>query len=107
MLVMAPFNLLLGLSCRPFVRLVSDAVERPLTRGERLRRAAHRTMCEVCRVHERRLGTSREVSPLLARSTDDDVSAACLIHTASSFLTLPLGVNLIFLLLRARGWSSE
>lgn len=70
MLVMAPLNLLLGLSCRAFVRLVSDAFERPLTRGERFRRAAHRAMCDVCRVHERRIGTLREVSLLLARSTD-------------------------------------
>lgn len=37
------------LNCEEATRLMSDALERPLTRGERLSLQVHRMMCRGCR----------------------------------------------------------
>ncbi|MBI5490438.1 MAG: hypothetical protein HY905_24095 [Deltaproteobacteria bacterium] len=64
------FERWLHLSCRAFSQLASAAIERRLTRGERMRQAVHRTMCGLCRTHERHVHQLHAVAHELAHDAD-------------------------------------
>lgn len=49
-------------SCEQSTRLMSEAQERALTRGERLALRWHLTMCGACRRFERQLGWLQRAS---------------------------------------------
>lgn len=46
----------LGMSCEDVSRLVSDAKDRPLSMGERLKVGMHLAMCKYCARFEQQLG---------------------------------------------------
>ena len=64
------FERFLYLSCRAFAELASAALERRLSRGERMRQAVHRSMCGLCRKHKRHLLNLHAAAHALARADD-------------------------------------
>jgi len=48
------------MGCREVTRLMSEAGERPLTRGERLALLLHKAICAGCRNYARHLTVLRE-----------------------------------------------
>lgn len=62
----------LSLSCRSFIRRASEALDRPLGPGERVRQTMHRLMCRVCRTQERRMGQLQALARELGTSALDD-----------------------------------
>lgn len=50
------------MNCKQATRLLSDQLERPLGRGERLSLKFHLMMCRACRNFGRQMGTLRSLS---------------------------------------------
>jgi hypothetical protein len=65
-------ELWLGITCRDFTTLTSAELETPLSTAERLRRAMHRAMCSVCRLHEKRQHQLRALAHELSNHPPDD-----------------------------------
>lgn len=61
----------LHMTCRQFIQRASEKYERPLGPWERLRQAAHRALCEICRIHEQRMDKLRALTQEIARAAPD------------------------------------
>lgn len=68
---MRDLGMILALSCEEASRLVSDSLDRPLTRSERIALRIHTTICRACRLMQRQLAALHELAgrmPASARS---------------------------------------
>jgi len=59
-------------SCQQVSRLISDAHERPLSLGERLRLRLHLAICNLCRAYARDIRLLKGVCGLLEQADEDD-----------------------------------
>ncbi len=59
-------------SCQQVSKLVSDAHERQLTLGERLRLRMHLAICDLCRAYARDIRLLKSICGLLEKSAVDD-----------------------------------
>ncbi|MBI5505175.1 MAG: hypothetical protein HY899_10270 [Deltaproteobacteria bacterium] len=69
------FDRWLHMSCRAFIRLVSEKYERPLSPGERVRHALHWAICRFCRIQERRMAHLRALAHEIGEDRPDDGDA--------------------------------
>ena len=59
------------MSCRKATNLISLALDRPLTRGERISLRCHLVLCTACRRYRRQLETVRHLVSRYARRIDE------------------------------------
>lgn len=59
------------LTCKKATRLMSDSLDRPLGRGERLNLRLHLFFCRGCRAFRSQIGWLREISHGFARWRGD------------------------------------
>jgi len=59
-------------SCQQVSKLVSDAHERQLTLGERLRLRLHLAICDLCRAYARDIRLLKSICGLLEETVVDD-----------------------------------
>lgn len=64
------------LSCRHFARLASERLDRPLSRGEKVRFTFHRIICRVCRSLPKQLENLRHLSRCCKHEREAGESAA-------------------------------
>ena len=75
MTLLKRFKQILTLSCEESTRLVSESLERRLTRGERVAVKAHAMLCRSCRLFHRHVALIRDA---IRRGEPASALSACL-----------------------------